>query len=221
MRAVMRAAPVDPAQARHDVRSILAGDRYHPKDSPRPLDSVLTWLDHHLHGVGHALGVVFLPIGRFFAWLWQHTFGALPIVLAVALGVAVLAAILFATVRAVERRPAARAAGHAAGAAGEPSATAEDLERGADEAEAAGRYGDAVRLRFRAGLLRLERDADAIVNRPGLTTREVRVRLHSERFDALADTFEVVAYGGVAAAADDADSARHDWRAVVGEARRG
>ena len=115
---------------------------------------------------------------------------------------------------------AATAAGGAATALDDTPVSVETLEAEALAAEAAGDHDRAVRLRFRAGLLRLDRDAYAIQHRPGLTTREVRSGLQLPRFDGLADTFEAVAYGGERAAPSDTAVAREHWPVVVREAER-
>ena len=81
----------------------------------------------------------------------------------------------------------------------------------ADEAEAAGEFEKALRLRFRAGLLRLDARG-AIVYRPSISTREVSRKLRSEDFDALALTFDDVVYGGRAAEDADVEEARSRWR---------
>jgi uncharacterized protein DUF4129 len=214
-------AAVDPRQARRDVDAILHGARFHPKGPPRPLDSVLNWLDDHLQPVWHALGKVFGPIGRFFVRLWRDTLGALPGPVAAAAVLALVGVLVYLVARAIDQRAAPRAARASGTAARAAEQTARDLEARADEAARAGDLDAAVRLRFRAGLLRLEHDAHAIVNRPGLTTREVRDRLHSPRFEGLADTFEAVAYGDADAHTGDVDTARRDWPVVVGEARHG
>ena len=99
---------------------------------------------------------------------------------------------------------------------GEESEDPDELERAADAAERDGRLDDALRLRFRAGLLRLG-DRGAIRYRPSVTTDEVRRALGSETFDELARTFEAVAYGGRDAAPPDVDAARRD---VAAGARR-
>ena len=57
------------------------------------------------------------------------------------------------------------------------------LERQADAAEASGDLEAALRLRFRAGLLRLDRRG-AIEFRPSISTHEVRRAVRSEDFDA-------------------------------------
>ena len=69
------------------------------------------------------------------------------------------------------------------------------LDRRADAAEAAGDLEAALRLRFRAGLLRLDARG-AIEFRPSISTVEVRRTLHDDDFDALAATFDDVVYGG-------------------------
>ena len=63
-----------------------------------------------------------------------------------------------------------------------------------------------LRLRFRAGLLRLDR-AGAIHFRPSITTGQVAGRLRLHAFDDLAITFDAVVYGGRQASVSDLQSA--------------
>ena len=93
------------------------------------------------------------------------------------------------------------------------------LEREADAAERRGDLERAVRLRFRAGLLRLG-DRGAVDYRPSLTTSEVRAALDSDTFDHLAGTFERVAYGGRPAGPPDVAEARTEWPRVVKQGPR-
>ena len=51
-------------------------------------------------------------------------------------------------------------------------------------------------------------------------TGEVRAELQMPAFDALADRFEDITYGGDAADSDDTDGARREWPHVVTSARR-
>jgi hypothetical protein len=88
------------------------------------------------------------------------------------------------------------------------------LEREADAAERAGDLERALRLRFRAGLLRLGQRG-AIQYRSSVTTGEVRRTLRSEQFDDLARTFERVTYGGQEALPPDVETARRDWPRVL------
>ena len=87
------------------------------------------------------------------------------------------------------------------------------LDRRADAAEAAGDLEAALRLRFRAGLLRLDARG-AIVFRPSISTYEVRRKLASDDFDALAAAFDDIVYGGREASPDDVDAARERWPRV-------
>ena len=103
-----------------------------------------------------------------------------------------------------------------------PAARSEDpaeLERLADEAERRGDLEIALRLRFRAGLLRLGR-VQALPLRPSLRTREARRTLRSARFDRLARDFDEVVYGGRPPSEVDVEAARSEWPQVVAEAQR-
>jgi hypothetical protein len=204
------ASAVDPARARAAARHILDGRRFKGSPVPRPLHGILQWIGDRLSPIGHW-------IGDRFSWLpkWSQ-----PWVLAVAIGVAV-ALVAFIVVKVVQARERAKPAGRD----GSPSAAprAEDaaaLEAAATAAEQRGDLALAVRLRFRAGLLRLDRDAHAITFRPSIPTGEVRAQLRSQGFDTLADRFEDITYGGDTAEPADTDGARREWPHVVESARR-
>ncbi|MDQ1521225.1 MAG: hypothetical protein QOI55_2298, partial [Actinomycetota bacterium] len=93
------------------------------------------------------------------------------------------------------------------------------LERLADDAERQGDLERALRLRFRAGLLRLD-ERGVIRYRPSLTTGEVRRLLGSATFDELAARFEEVAYGRDPAVPGDVATARSNWPRVVEDSTR-
>ncbi|HWI70323.1 MAG TPA: DUF4129 domain-containing protein, partial [Baekduia sp.] len=191
------------AEARDEARDILAEDRFHAGHHHEGiLHRVFVWLGDRLEDAGAAL-----PGGNVVGWL-----------LLVAI-VTVLTAALVSWLSARRRR---RAAGRVAGPSDIPGAAAlgpAELERRATEAELAGDLDTAVRLRFAAGLLRLD-DAHAIALHPSLTSGDVGRLIHSPRYDDLATTHDAIAYGGHHAASTDAAAAREDWPAVVGEARR-
>jgi hypothetical protein len=179
--------PFDPqAQA----RDVLAEDRFQA-DSPRPFRSFFEWL-----------GELFPD----FDWIPGP-----PAVVWLVLAVVVVMVATMLGRRVLTRRIDTSSAEQAAIAArDDPHA----LERLADEAEAAGELERALRLRFRAGLLRLDAGG-AIDYRPSISTREVSRRLGSEDFDALAHTFDDVVYGGRAPEDADVEEARSRWRQVV------
>ena len=93
--------------------------------------------------------------------------------------------------------------------------TPASLERDALAAEARGDFGEAVRLRFRAGLLTLNANK-TIEYRPSLLRSDVSRRLRSPQFDSLADTFERIAYGGEPGGEADAAAAKEGWKEVIG-----
>ncbi|GMQ85250.1 MAG: hypothetical protein BMS9Abin07_0816 [Acidimicrobiia bacterium] len=92
---------------------------------------------------------------------------------------------------------------------------AEELEDLADAAEAAGRFEDALRLRFRAGLIRLD-DLDVIAYDPTLATGAVRSALHMGEFDTVASQFERVAYSDYDPQRNDVTSHEQGWLTVLG-----
>ena len=179
---------------RTDAREVVSERRFHETEVPGPFTGVIRWLRDRLLDLG-----IVLPGGPPVVWI-------------------VLAAILVAAVWFVARRlltsrvQASVAQQRALAVARDEDPRA--LDRRADAAEAAGDLELALRLRFRAGLLRLDRHG-AIEFRPSISTIEVRRTLHSEDFDALAATFDDVVYGGRPPAIDDLEAARERWPNVI------
>jgi hypothetical protein len=122
---------------------------------------------------------------------------------------------------------AARAAGKrtilereaAAGGPLSKRASGRDLAREADEAEGRGDYAAAVRLRFQAGLVRLD-ELGSIELRPSLTASGAMRESGIGEIGGLAAAYERVAFGGRGASAQDADVQRDGWKSVVSEARK-
>lgn len=209
----MTIATVDPTLARDEARRILAGRRYKGAPVPRPLRGVLRW-------IGDRISPITRWIGDRFSWIpvparpWVEITGVLVAVLAVGLVVMTLA-------KARAQARAARLGSDAQDA--RSSSLADDpaaLESAAVDAESRDDLALAVRLRFRAGLLRLDRDAHVIKYRSSIPTVEVRAELGSPTFDDLADTFEGITYGGDDAEPIDTADARREWPHVVHAARR-
>jgi hypothetical protein len=90
----------------------------------------------------------------------------------------------------------------------------DDLERAAREAEAAGRTTEAIRLRFAAGLIRLDR-AGAIEWHPSISSGSVRRRLRLASFDQVASSFERVTYGKRAPTDEDLELSKSGWQQVL------
>jgi hypothetical protein len=185
--------PVPAARAQAAAAEILRGARYGRPTVSDPLVN--------------ALG----KLGTWLATLAAGTPGG-PVAFWALAAAAVLALAVYGARRALRRlEPDASAAtAGAARGAEDPAA----LERDAGSAEERGAFGEAVRLRFRAGLLRLGARS-TIEYRPSLLTAEVARSLHSPQFDSLNDTFERIAYGGAAARPGDAEASRNGWAAVL------
>jgi hypothetical protein len=154
------------------------------------------------------------PIGDFFTRLAESLLGK------IVLGALVAGAVVLITLLVARHRTAAGIGG-GAGRRRAPGHRVDPgrLEREADSAERRGDLDLALRLRFRAGLLRLDR-AGSIRFRPSITSGQVARQLRMRDFDDLAITFDAVAYGGRHASADDVSSARAAWPRVVEQAGR-
>jgi hypothetical protein len=196
-------ARADAGAARHDARHILDGRRYRPAATPRPLRGVL-------HRIGGWLRPVLEPVGRLWGHVVDNTAGRL------ALAAAVAGAAALASTGLVRRRNRAGVVRTGTARRRPPGEDPAALERRADAAERAGRLDLAFRLRFRAGLLRLD-GAGALAYRPSLTTGEVVRRLGSPTFVPLAAAFDEIAYGGRPARPPDLDAARAGWPRVLEE----
>ena len=198
---------VDPDAARRVAKDILADRRFHPQRGPRPFAGFF-------RRVGE---LVVDPVLRFFRAIGD----ALPGVgspLWLALAAAVVGAAIVLTIRLSARRGREGVPGPRRRAAGGDSMDPDALERRAEEAERRGNLDAALRLRFRAGLVRLA-EAGVVRLRPGLTNAAVSRTLRSPPFDELAVHFDEVAYGGRPATESDVAAARATWPTVVESAR--
>lgn len=193
---------VEPATARQRADEVLSQPRFQQTALPRPFEGVLRWLGRRLRAVADWL-TSWLPGGR--ATLWSIV------------AMLIVAASTAVALRLARRRAAGEVQGQErVGERRRPSDPAE-LEQEAQRAEAGGDLERAVRLRFIAGLLRLDK-AHALAFRPSLTSGEVARRLRSPSFEQLARTFDEIVYGGRPAAPDDVRLAREKWPRVLEEA---
>jgi len=192
-----------PAADRRRAAAVLADRRYTGTKLPQPLKKPLQWLGDRLE-----------PIAE-----WINGRGAVvpggPIALWTILAALVVVATGSITGTTIRRRALAieRARAAALPEADDPHA----LERTADRAEQDGDFERAVRLRFRAGLLRLDR-RHVLVYRPSLTTGEVARTLKTPAFADVGTRFDEIAYGGRTALREDAEAAKRGWKDVLTQA---
>lgn len=190
-----QAPAVSSASARATAAAILRQPQYGKATVPNPLADLLSKLRSALSSLASLA-----PGGPLVFWLTA--------------AVVVLAVSVVGARRMLRRLTApASPSDRVAGEGGEdPTA----LALAAQSAEAHGAFADAIRLRFRAGLLTLG-ERGAIDYRPSLLTADAAARLHSPQFDSLAETFERVAYGTGDAQRGEAAAAREGWAALLSE----
>lgn len=200
-------APVSTGRgdSRRQARAILAQRRYRGTPVPRPFHGILGWIADRLGFLSRAVH-----------WLGRRVPGG-PHGVWTALAFLVVGIAVFVAVRIGRRR-----AGRSLDASGQTLRgrllDPAELEARAESAEARGDLEAALRLRFRAGLLRLGRSR-ALPLRDSLTSAEARRTLASADFDALARDFDEVVYGRRAPRPDDVAAARERWPQVVAAAR--
>jgi len=188
--------------ARRTAQQILRGKQFRRSSLPRPFRGVLDRIDRFLRKV-------FGPITRHLPRAgskWWIVIGAIVVALAA-----------FVAFRLARRRRSVEA--EYATLIRTKALRPEELERTASEAEAAGRTTEAIRLRFAAGLIRLDR-AGAIEWHPSITSGNVRRKLRSKQFDSVAASFERVTYGNREATPDDLELSRQGWDKVLEDAKR-
>jgi hypothetical protein len=195
---------VDAGTARGEADEILSDRRFRGSETPRPLRGLLDWIGDRLRVVGDA-----------FDWLAKRLPGS-DSTAAVLLATLVLLAAAFVSARIVARR-SRRTVEERHRADIRRRVNPSDLERAADEAERNGELEKALRLRFRAGLLRLEQ-ANVIEFHEAMTSGEVARLLRSREFDRIAYTFDEVVYGRRPPESPDLRAAREGWPRVLQEA---
>jgi hypothetical protein len=182
---------------------VLDERRFKGAELPQPLKKPLEWLGDRIKPAFNWIDDLGAGLPGGSLALWMMLAGA--IVLAVG-------SITGTTIR---RR--ALAIERARTAALPPADDPHALERMADRAERDGEFERAVRLRFRAGLLRLDR-RHVLVYRPSLTTGEVARAIKAPAFAAVGARFDEIAYGGRPAERADAEAAKQGWRDVLTQA---
>ena len=197
----MNHQPWSAAEAREQARDILRERRFQGSSVPRPLHRPLEWL-------GNALA----PVGHLFHRIASHVPGGASVLWVVLGGLVLLAAAAVAL--HLSRRHGALALERGAQARVPGGVDPRALEREADDAEREGDAERALRLRYRAGLLRLGR-ARVVPLRESLTSGEARRILRLPDFDTIARTHDEVVYGGRTAAAEDAVEARVRWPGIL------
>jgi hypothetical protein len=197
---------------RAEADRILQQERFQQADVPRPFKGVLEALADFFDPVIRFIDRVLTAVRDFFTDVSEEVPGG-PLVMWVLLAILVLGLTFWLSQRMVGRRAREGMTNLKAARAGR-SNDPKKLEAEANDAERRGDHELAIRLRFRAGLLRLGL-AKVIPFRPSLTTGELRRLLTSPDFDRLGADFDEIVYGGRHAGPDDVAAARAGWEQVL------
>lgn len=95
-----------------------------------------------------------------------------------------------------------------------------ELEAAADAAAGAGDHEGSVRMRFKAGLLTLDRRG-IIEHNETTPLGSIRRAVAAGEFDQVADNFEKVTYSDHVAGAEDTEISRSGWRRLLDRLGRG
>ena len=203
-------AAVDPNGARDAAREILNRREFRPEPSPKPLEGVVKWIGDRLNGIAEG-------IGDFFSGLFKPLFELLPgtwgIVVGFTICIAIAAFVIWLVSRNVVRPPKIAASDSPAT---ERDIDPNDLEVAAQRAEREEQFDLAIRLRYRAGLIRLDR-AGVIELQPWNTAALLTRAVASPRFDRITDTFEAITFGGRAATGTQVNTVRAEWSTLLTE----
>jgi len=195
-----------PAAARAQARDVLDQRRFRETKVPAPLRDVRERIGAALRSAGR-------PLESALRWLAERVPGGRAVVWVLLATLVLGSAALLAGRAGAQPQDAVAAAG----APGEERMSAARLRQEAERAERRRDLDEALRLRFRAGLVELD-SRELIQLRPALTNRELLGAVPSPTLAELVDGFEAVAYGGRPADEDDVRGARDGWPRVPEEA---
>jgi hypothetical protein len=199
------AAQAAGGDARGKAADILDERRFHESRVPRPLHGVLEWLGDKLRLAARPLDWLAARLPGGWITLWVAIAGLI---------VALAAWIAAGLVRRRGGRLLDAASARRTGRAPDP----DRLDRDAAAAESRGDLELALRLRFRAGLIRLAR-AEVIPGHEPLTSGQLRRLVSSRSFHRLSLDLDEVVYGDVPASAEQVGRARESWPHVLRETR--
>jgi hypothetical protein len=190
-----------PEAARQAAQSILSEARFHSSPVPDPLHNALVWIGRAVNDPISAVGGLLGDLGSAFpggvAGFW-----------ALAAAMVILATGTLAARRAKTRLE--RSAPVNSASLPRPG----ELERAAERAERDGRWDEAVRLRFRAGVLRLG-EREELRGAETTPNHSLARLLESDQLEQLSNRFDEIVYGGDSATAADADRQRRVWPEII------
>lgn len=199
---LLQAADADPAEARRLAEKILSDRKYKEVRPPNPFERPIAW-------VGGTVRRLFSAVADFVDKLIpgnaRQAWGVIALV-------AGLATALFVIQLAVRRQRI-----RAAGDVDKLNLSTEDpseLEALAAAAASRSNFGESIRLRFRAGLVRLEQNR-RITDPTHQTNGDIYEAVRAEPLLDLQRQFDHVIYGGSEANAQDEVEAVRNWNDLL------
>jgi len=203
--------PVDTSDVLDRIRGILSDPIYaeeHPTLLQRLLGPTYSWLQKMIAWVIDKLIDAALTAFRLLSTDFLSIAGPILVILIAGLGIGLLAR---RRAREIERRATIE---RILELGRDPA----ELEAKAVEADEVGDHAEAIRLRFVAGLLRLDQEG-AIEFYPGLSNGAIADQLQDPTFDQLASQFDGVVYGRRATDRHASRRAAEDWARLQGARR--
>lgn len=203
--------PVDTSDVSDRIQGILSDPIYTEERRTllqRLLGPVYNWLEKMIAWVIDKLIDAALTAFRLLSTDFLSIAGPILVVLIAALGIGLLAR---RRAREIERRATIE---RILELGRDPA----ELEARAVDADEMGDHAEAIRLRFVAGLLRLDQ-AGSIDFYPGLSNGAIADQLRDSTFDRLASQFDGVVYGKRPTDADASRRAADDWARLQGARR--
>lgn len=192
----------DPAEARRLAEKILSDRKYKEARPPNPFERPIAWIGATVRRFFSSIADL---VDRIIPGNARQAWGVIALL-------AGLATVLFVIQLAIRRQRV-----RAIAAIGKASLTFEDpaqLEALAAAAANKANYGESIRLRFRAGLVRLEQSR-RIADPSHHTNGDIYESVRAEPLLHLQRQFDQIIYGRAEANADDEAEARRNWKHLL------
>ncbi len=207
---LLSSTPNSNEAAKNAVKKILNGPQFHPPQPPRPFAGILNFFSRYIHKY----------LSPIIHWISNSIYGPLnrslngymypSILVVVAFFVIIIAAII------IHRRPSTGKKLFKASDAELPDVDPETLDALAEKAHFNQDYKLSIRLRFKAGLTRLEKQG-LIINQQSQTLLQLSGEIPSNTFSALANDLTLIVYGNEPATESLSNFSKLNWPNVLVE----
>lgn len=207
---LLSSTPNSNEAAKNAVKKILNGPQFHPPQPPRPFAGILNFFSRYIHKY----------LGPIINWIKNSIYGPLDrslngymypaILVVVAFFVIIIAAII------IHRRPSTGKKLFKESEIELPNVDPETLDALAEKAHLDQDYKLSIRLRFKAGLTRLEKRG-LIINQQSQTLLQLSEEIPSNTFRTLANDLTLIVYGNECATESLSNFSKLNWPSVLAE----